>query len=127
MCIYNAAPKSGLPADPVEDLIPAGLELSVVEAGESAFEYGLKASQLNRGSVKARRQLRATDMLTLAPSGGKATRSMGGVEGRAAPSQPGWSGRSARPARESVADQTGLQRKPSQESTATTTTTRPMM
>jgi hypothetical protein len=38
----------------VEDLIPAGLELTVVEAGESAFEYGLKASQLNRGSVKAR-------------------------------------------------------------------------
>ena len=38
----------------VEDLIPAGLELTVVEAGESAFEYGLMASQLNRGSVKAR-------------------------------------------------------------------------
>src|SRR6478609_4999675 len=40
--------------DPVEDLIPARFELSVVEAGQSAFEYGLKASELNRGSVKAR-------------------------------------------------------------------------
>lgn len=37
-------PRAGYPADPVEDLIPARLELAVVEAGESSFEYGLKAS-----------------------------------------------------------------------------------
>jgi hypothetical protein len=47
-------PRASYPVDPIEELVPARLDLTLVEASKPVFERGLQAPNINSGRMESR-------------------------------------------------------------------------